>query len=142
MIVTPKITTRTNETLEITTGVFAEAFATRSATTKVAIMDGQTIVIGGLIEDQIKDIVSKVPLLGDLPLLGGLFRHKSTSTTKTELLIFLTPTVARDALALTPISDKVRSLSNIQNDETVREIYQSHMKALEDPNEQADAIKK
>ena len=145
MTVTPKITTRTNETLEISTGVFAEAFATRSATTKVAILDGQTIVIGGLIEDQIKDVVKKVPLLGDLPLLGGLFRHKSTSNTKTELLIFLTPTVAKDAEALTPISDKERSLSNIQNDQTVRDIYESHMRSMEatpDPNEQVDTLKK
>lgn len=64
---------------------------TREATTSVMIQSGDTLVIGGLISDATTDTESKFPLLGDIPLLGKLFRHKSTVKAKTELLIFLTP---------------------------------------------------
>jgi general secretion pathway protein D len=131
MTITPKITTRTNETLTIAAGVDAEAFATRSATTKVAVLNGQTIVIGGLIEDQLTDTVKKVPLLGDLPLLGPLFQHKSNENAKTELLIFLTPMVATEANQLVPISDLERKRSNIYTDESAAAVFQKHLEAMD-----------
>jgi len=58
--------------------------------------DRQTIVLGGLIQDDINDSVRKVPLLGDVPVLGRLFRSQSKSRTKRNLLVFLRPTVIRD----------------------------------------------
>lgn len=58
--------------------------------------DRQTIVLGGLIQDDINDSVRKVPLLGDVPILGHLFRSQSKSRTKRNLLVFLRPTVIRD----------------------------------------------
>ena len=61
------------------------------------VTDGQIIVIGGLIQDAVNDGIEKVPGLGDLPLLGGLFRYKTRSQTKTNLMIFLRPTVVRDS---------------------------------------------
>ncbi|MCF7972801.1 MAG: hypothetical protein K9N55_03190 [Phycisphaerae bacterium] len=145
MTVTPKITTQSTEKVDIGYGVFASTFSTRSASTKVAVMTGQTIVIGGLIEDKSTNTVKKVPILGSIPLAGALFRRTEKESTKTELLIFLTPFVAKDALALTPISDKERSLSNIQNDKELNKIFERHMTAMapiKDPNENADATKK
>jgi len=58
--------------------------------------DRQTIVLGGLIQDDINDSVRRVPLLGDVPILGHLFRSQSKSRTKRNLLVFLRPTVIRD----------------------------------------------
>ncbi|MEQ8857837.1 MAG: type II secretion system secretin GspD [Pseudomonadales bacterium] len=58
--------------------------------------DRQTIVLGGLIQDDINDTVRKVPLLGDIPVLGHLFRSTGKSRTKRNLLVFLRPTVIRD----------------------------------------------
>ena len=67
----------------------------RRATTTVTVMDGQTVVIGGLISDRFERVDTKIPLLGDIPLLGVLFRQFKESSSKTELLIVLTPHVIR-----------------------------------------------
>ncbi|MEQ1668472.1 MAG: type II secretion system protein GspD, partial [Sulfuriferula sp.] len=63
----------------------------------VLVDDGQVVVIGGLIQDTLQDGVQKVPVLGDIPWLGGLFRYKSRSLKKTNLMIFLRPTLVRDS---------------------------------------------
>jgi len=65
----------------------------RQANTTVVVKDGHTVVIGGLIRDDKTRSVSRVPLLGSLPLLGPLFRNESTTSEKTNLLIFMTPRV-------------------------------------------------
>lgn len=65
--------------------------STRSATTQVAVRSGETVMIGGLIRSVDMTIVRKVPLLGDLPIVGYLFRHKTTSKQKVDLMIFITP---------------------------------------------------
>lgn len=71
--------------------------AKREVTTAVLIEDGQTVVIGGVYEFSDRNSVSKVPFLGDLPILGNLFKTKGRSKTKAELLIFVTPRVLRVA---------------------------------------------
>jgi type IV pilus assembly protein PilQ len=71
--------------------------ARREVTTAVLIEDGQTVVIGGVYEFSDRNQVSKIPFLGDLPILGNLFKTKSRSKTKAELLVFLTPRVLRVA---------------------------------------------
>ncbi len=68
----------------------------RSIKTTVLVEDGQTLVLGGLIDDQISDTRDKVPFLGDIPLLGGLFRYRSTTKSKRNLMVFLHPTILRD----------------------------------------------
>jgi len=68
----------------------APIFTTRTAETQVMIKDGQTIVIGGLRENQTVKKISKVPFLGDIPLLGELFKYKEDSIDTKELLIFIT----------------------------------------------------
>jgi general secretion pathway protein D len=67
----------------------------RSATTSVLVQDGQTAVIGGLIRDNVVTGQRKIPLLGDIPILGWLFKFDSKRTEKTNLLIFLTPTIVK-----------------------------------------------
>ncbi|MBI2400002.1 MAG: type II secretion system secretin GspD, partial [Deltaproteobacteria bacterium] len=64
----------------------------RSAKTSVVVKDKQTVVIGGLIQDRQTKTVTKVPLLGDIPLIGWLFRFQSTKKEKANLLVYLTPT--------------------------------------------------
>ena len=67
--------------------------STRQATTTVLIKSGHTLAIGGLMQTDVDDSYTKVPLLGDIPGVGRLFRSKSLSKTKRDLLIFLTPTI-------------------------------------------------
>ena len=69
---------------------------TRSIKTTVLVEDGQTLVLGGLIDDQVNDTRDKVPLLGDIPLLGSLFRYRTNSKSKRNLMVFLHPTILRD----------------------------------------------
>jgi general secretion pathway protein D len=69
----------------------------RAVESTVLVDDGQIVVIGGLIQDSVRDGMEKVPLLGDLPLLGSLFTYKTRSRSKTNLMVFLRPTVLRDA---------------------------------------------
>jgi type IV pilus assembly protein PilQ len=68
---------------------------TRTATTTVLIKSGNTLAIGGLMRQDTSDSYTKVPVLGDLPLLGSLFRSKSLDKSKRDLLIFLTPTIVQ-----------------------------------------------
>ncbi|MFT4726101.1 MAG: general secretion pathway protein D [Granulosicoccus sp.] len=68
----------------------------RSIKTTVLVEDGQTLVLGGLIDDQINDTREKVPFLGDIPLLGSLFRYRTTRKNKRNLMVFLHPTILRD----------------------------------------------
>jgi type II secretory pathway component GspD/PulD (secretin) len=66
---------------------------TRTADTMVRVKNGQTIVIGGLRQEEERRIRTKVPILGDIPLLGALFRSSATSVNRTDLVIFVTPRV-------------------------------------------------
>jgi general secretion pathway protein D len=68
----------------------------RSINTTVIVQDGATLVLGGLIQDQVTETQSRVPLLGRIPLLGALFRSDSTKKSKTNLMVFIKPTILRD----------------------------------------------
>ena len=74
----------------------APAIDSRNAQTTVLVKDGETIVIGGLISDSMSDTISKIPLLGDIPVLGWLFKKKSTARNRSELLVFVTPKITAD----------------------------------------------
>ena len=102
--VAPEISSLTQSSVTISNGVTAPIYAKRSANSRVGIMNGQTIVIGGLMEDRKSSNVKKIPILGDIPLLGPLFQRNEVSKTKTELLIFLTPHVAQRPDVLKPMS--------------------------------------
>ena len=130
MTVSPEISETTGETVPIGQGVEAAVFAKRSSEARLAVRDGQTIVIGGLIEDQLKKNVDKVPLLGDIPLVGALFRRTIEEKSKTELLIFLTPHVAAAAEELTEISDAEAARSNLGQGGMGAEVFEQHMDAM------------
>ena len=66
--------------------------------TQAIVGDGQTLVLGGLFQSQVVKAVEKVPLLGDIPYLGRLFRHDMDDTKKREILIFITPKIIDEAL--------------------------------------------
>lgn len=68
----------------------------RSIKTSVLADDGEVVVLGGLITDDLQEGVSKVPLLGDIPLVGGLFRSKTANKVKRNLMVFLHPVIIRD----------------------------------------------
>jgi len=68
----------------------------RSIQTTVLVDDGQTLVLGGLINDELRDRQEKVPLLGDIPVLGHLFKYRSTEKVKQNLMVFLHPKILRD----------------------------------------------
>ncbi len=71
--------------------------STRTANTKVRVLDGQTIVIGGLKQSETRDVRTKVPILGKLPILGPLlFQSRNNRTTNTELVLFITPRILSD----------------------------------------------
>ena len=76
----------------------------RSIKTSVLAADGQTVVLGGLIRDDVNESVQKVPLLGDIPLLGALFRYKTNNIEKTNLMVFIRPTILRDAAVTTSLT--------------------------------------
>lgn len=93
---------------ELPAQVADKAFATfeRKADTTVIVADTDTVVLGGLVRDKITEAVSKIPLLGDIPILGWLFRATQKQTEKTNLLIFITPHIIRHYERVRAILDK------------------------------------
>ena len=77
----------------------------REASTNVTILDNQTLILGGLIRDSFRDERRKIPLLGDIPVIGFLFSHVEKINEKTELLIFLTPRVIANSEEGTAITE-------------------------------------
>ena len=104
MIIQPEISSISDKTVNISAGVNAAVIDKRSADTVVVTPDGQTVAIGGLIGTTKVNQERKIPLLGDIPLLGSAFKRQVKTDSKTELLIFLTPHVIerpRDLVAMT-----------------------------------------
>lgn len=81
-------------------------FATRSVKTTVLAKSGETIIIGGLIDEDVSETIEKVPLLGDIPLLGYLFRSTKSSTSKRNLMIFLRASIIRDDETMNNLSTR------------------------------------
>jgi type IV pilus assembly protein PilQ len=106
--VTPQITPDDRIIMDLTVNKdsVGEVFAgipsidTREIQTQVLVNNGDTIVLGGIYEQVTRDEVDKVPLLGDIPLIGFLFKHTLVSDDKAELLIFVTPKILKDSLSL------------------------------------------
>jgi general secretion pathway protein D len=87
----------------------------RKIQTKVLAQDNRVVVLGGLIKDDVQDGTQKVPLLGDIPFLGRLFRTDAVKVTKTNLLIFIRPTIIRDNQQLAgATADKYRYIRDQQ----------------------------
>jgi type IV pilus assembly protein PilQ len=71
---------------------------TNSVKTQVLVNNGETVVLGGIFTVRTTESVQKTPFLGDLPYVGNLFRRKTSTDNKQELLIFITPSLLRDSL--------------------------------------------
>jgi len=124
MVVAPQISQLTDRsqwvpisggTSNSATVVSAPVINSRSADTVVVVPDGETVVIGGLMQNTKLDSTEKVPVLGDIPLLGMLFRHKVKSDAKTELMIFMTPQIVRHPTDLLPLTATERAKSKISS---------------------------
>lgn len=72
------------------------AISTNNVTTRVLVDDGETIVLGGVFREEVTTTVSKTMFFGDLPYIGSLFRRTENTETKTELLIFITPSIINE----------------------------------------------
>lgn len=88
-------------------------FRVRQVVTTSIVWDGQTVVLGGLIAENVTKHKDKVPVLGDIPFLGRLFRSESTSSEKKNLVVFVTPTI------IDPAGNRVHSKDNLPYDPNV-----------------------
>ena len=114
LVVTPQITPDNNIIMDlrvskdnvgeiISTGGLGgtvPSIDTRSVETQVLVADGQTVVLGGIYETERRETIKKVPFLGDIPVLGALFRSKQRTNNKAELLIFVTPRILEDGASI------------------------------------------
>jgi type IV pilus assembly protein PilQ len=111
--VTPQITPDDRVILDLTvtkdsvgqfvpsaTGGFVPSIDTRNITTQVLVRDGQTVVLGGIMETERREGEKKVPGLGDVPLIGNLFKSKNRINNRDELLIFVTPKILREGSSI------------------------------------------
>lgn len=131
--VAPEISTITDGTVAISETVSAPIFSKRSAETHVVVPSGRTVVIGGLMEDQVTEAVHKIPLLGSIPWLGALFRRTVSSTSKTELLIFLTPTLVDSGAALAALSAAEQARQGLIREQTSPEALRRYLGADSPP---------
>jgi general secretion pathway protein D len=86
----PSVALQDGTTVTVPAGFYQPIFSTREITTEVTVYDGATVVMGGLTRDEVKTVNDKVPVLGDIPGLGRLFRSEGESRQKRNLLIFVT----------------------------------------------------
>ena len=114
LTVTPRITQNGYVTMDVTqtandfvryTEFNAPVVNQREAQTTVSVKDGETVVIGGIIKNSISTTTNKLPVLGDIPVLGNLFKSNVQTKSKTELLVFLTPRITRDNVEAAKLRD-------------------------------------
>ncbi len=113
MIVAPEISSLADESITVSETVNSPVITKRSAETVVVTPDGETVVIGGLMETQRIKSETKVPILGSIPILGALFRSTSTEETKKELLIFMTPYIVNTPGDLPALSRREASATTL-----------------------------
>ncbi|GAB4459624.1 MAG: hypothetical protein OHK0029_22420 [Armatimonadaceae bacterium] len=131
LTVTPRITSNGYVTMDVTqtandfvryTEFNAPIVNQREAQTTVSVKDGETVVLGGVIRNSVSATVNKVPLLGDIPLLGNLFRSTETTKSKTELLVFLTPRVVRDENEARRVRERTQGQLQKKTQERILEV--------------------
>ena len=128
--VSQELSALTDQTQQVAPDVTSPIIRNRSMTTKVTMDKGQTVVVGGLVSDTFTEKVRQVPWLGDIPYLGALFRRTERTKAKTELLVFLTPTVVQTAEDLNQMSSDVRSDMRNLHAAVENEALQGHIDEL------------
>jgi general secretion pathway protein D len=122
--ITPRIGDRGRVLLEVeqeasdvvktdTSTIDSPTIQQRRIKTTVAVNDGEGIVLGGLIQDRADVARNQVPLVGEIPVLGNLFKSKTDTIKRTELLVAITPRIVRDAAQLKGITDEFRAKINL-----------------------------
>jgi general secretion pathway protein D len=106
MIVAPEISNLTDQSIPISNTASSPVIAKRSAETVVVTPNARTVVIGGLMESAKVESIKKVPILGDIPVIGFPFRRTIKSDVKRELIIFLTPYIVNQPESLTEVARK------------------------------------
>ncbi len=109
------------------------SIAQRALETKIVVKNGETAVLGGLMEESDSESITKVPILGDIPLLGWLFKSKSVDKTKTNLLIFITPKIIRN-------SEQSKSLVKEELDERL-DFIKNNMRGRDPYGKKADELR-
>jgi len=114
-------------------------FATRRLTTTVMADSGQIVVLGGLINEEVQESVQKVPFLGDLPIIGHLFKSSSSGKKKKNLMVFIKPTIIRDGITMEGIAGRkynyFRALQLEQQDRGINLMPNSEVPVLEEWNQ-------
>ena len=128
MEISPEISQLSARTTQINENQTSPIITKRTVDTVVTVKDGQSVVIGGLIQSSDEERDSKVPILGDIPILGWPFRTKSNAATKTELLVILTPRVIPGQAA--------------NSDDLVRDVTEQSLDKLEDPGKVSDYLER
>ena len=116
--VTPLVQARNVVTLEInqevseaqtntTSDINSPMILNRTINTEVVASDGQTVLLGGLIQEKNSNTVNKIPLLGDIPYLGYLFKTTSDSQERTELVLMITPRIIRNTQQIDEMRDAI-----------------------------------
>ena len=115
------------------------SFATRRLTTTVMADSGQIVVLGGLINEEVQESIQKVPFLGDIPILGHLFKSSSSKKTKKNLMIFIKPTIIRDGVTMEGIAGRkynyFRALQLEQQERGVNLMPNTQVPVLEEWNQ-------
>lgn len=149
MVVAPEVSSVSDSTVSFATGTNDLGSATapiinvRSADTVVVVPDGETVVIGGLMQNLKVKTEQKVPLLGDIPLLGLLFKHKVTADEKKELLIFMTPhIVKRPSDLISHTANERKKAEAVKKAFTEKELdqYLNSLPMADDPTHQRQPL--
>ena len=116
-------------------------FATRRLTTTVMADSGQIVVLGGLINEEVQESVQKVPFLGDIPVIGHLFKSSSSGKKKKNLMIFIKPTIIRDGITMEGIAGRkynyFRALQLDQQERGINLMPNSQVPVLEEWDQEA-----
>jgi general secretion pathway protein D len=140
MIVAPEISTLTDQTVPISNNASAPVIAKRSAETVVVTPNAQTVVIGGLMETQHTETITKIPLLGDIPYLGAAFRHTVKNDVKKELLMFLTPYIVDDAKGLREVTNDEVDKTDLVEKAFTRKDFEKYLDSLPMPGDEPSLI--
>jgi pilus assembly protein CpaC len=95
MYVKPEVSTLDNANGVNISGFFIPALSTRRMETNIELGQGQSFIIGGLIDDRVSELLSKTPGLANIPLLGALFKSREQKRNKTELVVIVTPEITK-----------------------------------------------
>ena len=109
MIIDQQVSAPEPPPLGVNTAVQSSSFSNRSVSTQITVQDGDTVAIGGIIMEKYAESNGGIPLLYRIPIIGPLFGSKSITTSRTELIIFLTPRVIYDTNQMVDATDEIRS---------------------------------